>query len=297
MPDDPSPTLLRIELGMELRRLRESTGKTIDQVSQELTDQYGPGFSMTKLSRIETGKRPASQRDVRDLCLYYETSRDELDRLVELTKASRTENRWQGMADAYAAYVALESIAQTVRAYESMLIPGLLQLPGYSRAIAVGNDLDTTGRPDGGDPDLDAKIAVRNSRQRRLDGPDPVQLEVILDEGVLRRRIGPPGVMAQQLRHLREVSLLPHVSIRIMPFSQGANPGMEWSGFTILEFRPGTYTQDLVCYVEGTIGALWAEREADRRHMVRVFDHMAKLALDADETRALMERLERESGS
>jgi hypothetical protein len=295
MSDASSPALLRIELGMGLRRLRESVGKTIDQVSQELTELYGPGFSTTKLSRIETGKRPAGQRDVRDLCLYYEVSRAELDRFVELAKASRAENRWQGSSDAYAAYVVLESLAHTVRTYEPMLIPGLLQTPGYSRAIAVGNDLDLTGRPDGGDPNLDAKIAVRTERQRRLAEPNPVLLRAVLDEGVLRRRIGPPGVMAQQLRHLHEVSRLPNVSLQIVPFSQGAYIGMEWSGFTILEFSPGAYSQERVCYVEGNLGVIWAEREADRRHMDRLFGHLERIALGAAQTRTLLKDMERES--
>src|ERR1051326_2854994 len=131
MAERPRPTLPspdRIQLGTELRRLREAAGKTIDQVSRELTAELGSGFSPTKLSRLETGKRPASQRDVRDLCLHYGAPKDELARLVEMAKASRSQNRWQGLTEAFAEYMVLEQIAGGVRTFESMLVPGLLQI-------------------------------------------------------------------------------------------------------------------------------------------------------------------------
>src|SRR5258708_3747838 len=105
------PTADRIQLGSGLRRLRETTRQTIDQVSRDLTAQLGPGFSPTKLSRLETGKRPANQRDVRDLCLYYGASADELDHLIDMAKASRVQNRWQGLSEAYTDFMALEQIA------------------------------------------------------------------------------------------------------------------------------------------------------------------------------------------
>jgi transcriptional regulator with XRE-family HTH domain len=289
-----SPALGRIQLGIELRRLREATGRTIDQVSRDLSAQLGPGFSPTKLSRLETGKRPANQRDVRDLCLYYQATPEELDHLVELAKASRMQNRWQGLTEAYAEYMALESIAQGVRAYESMLVPGLLQTAEYSQAVAVGNAFEQTAVSEGEGADLEVKTSVRMARRQRLRDRPPLRFHAIVDENVLRRGIGGPEVMAGQLRHMLDVSRLRNVIIQVVPISLGAYPGIESAGFSILDFAPGVHTQDYVCFLEGILGAVWAEREAERLRIVRVFQYVQQLALSPAQSRELLDSVVRE---
>jgi len=285
-PTLPSPD--RIQLGAELRRLREATGKTIEQVSRELTAELGAGFSPTKLSRLETGKRPASQRDVRDLCLYYEAPKDELAHLVEMAKASRVQNRWQGLTDAFAEYMALEQVASGVRTFESMLVPGLLQIADYSRALAEGNAFEQTSVEREGE-DMEIKIGMRLSRQRRLHGDPPLKFHAIIDENVVRRGIGGGEVMAAQLRHVIETSRLPNATVQVVPISQGAYPGLECTGLSILDFEPGTQTRDSVCCLEGITGFIWAEREAERLRIVRVFEYMERIALSPPDTRAFLE--------
>ena len=296
MAERPSPSLPtpdRIQLGRELRRLREATGKTIDQVSRELSAQLGPGFSPTKLSRLETGKRPASQRDVRDLCIYYNASEDDLNNLVEMAKASRIENRWLGLTEAYAEYVALEGIASGVRTFESTLVPGLLQTAEYSRAIAEGDAFEHTA-VEGEGEDIEIKIGVRLARQQRLHGESAVKFHAIIDENVIRRGIGGADVMAAQLRHMEEISRLPNVVLQLVPISRGAYPGLESAGFAILDFAPGTHAQDYVCFLEATIGAVWAEREAERLRILRIFTYMERLALPPPDTRHVLESVIRE---
>jgi transcriptional regulator with XRE-family HTH domain len=290
-----SPALGRIQLGAELRRLREAAGKTIDQVSRDLSAQLGPGFSPTKLSRLETGKRPANQRDVRDLCLYYEATAEELDHLVELAKASRSQNRWQGLTEAYAEYIALESIADGVRTYESALVPGLLQTPEYSQAVAIGDAFEHTAT-EGEGADMDIKIRVRVGRQRRLRERPPLRFHAIMDENVLRRAIGGPVVMSGQLRHMYEISRLRNVTLQVVPITRGAYPGIESAGFSILDFAAGVHTQDYVCFLEGIVGAVWAERETERLRIVRVFQYMTGLALSPLESRDLIEAVARGLG-
>lgn len=282
------PTPDRIQLGSELRRLREATGKTIDQVSRDLSAQLGPGFSPTKLSRLETGKRPASQRDVRDLCLYYEAPADELTHLIEMAKASRVQNRWQGQTEAYAEYLALEQIASGVRTFESMLVPGLLQTADYSRALADGNALDQTA-VEGGAEDVEIKINVRLTRQQRLYAEPPLKLHAIIDENVIRRGIGGAEVMAAQLRQMEEASRLPNVILQVIPIARGAYPGLGSEGLSILDFAPGVHLHDYVCCLEGVIGSVWAEREAERRRVTRVFEYVQRLALTPSETRDVLE--------
>ena len=290
-PTLPSPD--RIQLGAELRRLREATGKTIDQVSKDLTAQLGPGFSPTKLSRLETGKRPAGQRDVRDLCLYYEAPPAELNHLIEMAKASRVQNRWQGLTEAFAEYMVLEQIASRIRAFESMLVPGLLQIADYSRALAEGNAFEQTG-VEGEGEDMEIKIGVRLDRQRRLHADPPLEFHAIIDENVIRRGIGGADVMAAQLRHITEMSRLPNVTVQIVPISRGAYPGLECTGLSILDFEPGAHTHDSVCCLEGITGFIWAEREAERLRITRVFNYMEQIALSPSETRAALESAIRE---
>ena len=292
MSDAATPTLQRLALGAELRHIRETQGKTIEQVSRDLSERLGSGFSTAKISRLETAKRGATLRDVRDLCDYYEVDTAERDRLVAMAKASRG-NRMQGITEALAEYVALESIAATVYAYESMLVPGLLQTADYSREIAAG----MAGLAAGDVPEdaalLSEQLEVRATRQQRLESPGGLRLYAILDENVVRRRVGTAQIMAAQLRHISAVSERPNVTIRIVPVNAGAYPGFESAGFSVLEF-PEEERRSSVCFLEGAVGALWAEREADRQRIIRTFQYMQEIALDPDETRALLARLAEE---
>lgn len=287
MPDAATLTLQRLMLGAELRQIRESRGLTIDQVSQELSNRLGSGFSTAKISRLETAKRGIALRDVRDLCDYYQVDAAERERLFAMAKASRG-NRLQGVNEALAEYIALESIAVCEYAYESMFVPGLLQTPGYSRAVRAGMaDLASGDLPDA-DEQFEEKLEVRATRQLRLQPPDSLRLYAVVDENVIRRHVGPPHVMAAQLRHVAEISTYPNVTVLVVPIAAGAHPGFESAGFSILEFAEET-RRSQACFVEGAVGALWAEREADRQRMVRVFHHLQNLALDADASRAMID--------
>lgn len=282
-----TPTLQRLELGAELRRIREEQNKTIEQVSRDLSERLGTGFSTAKISRLENAKRNVSQRDVRDLCEYYGVEPGVRDHLVAVAKASRG-NRLQGVSGALDQFVALESIAASVYTYESMYVPGLLQTPDYTRVVLTSaGDLafgDVSNEPEL----IDAKIRVRAERQERLQGADPLRLSAIMDENVVRRLVGSRQIMAAQLAHIREVSRYPNVTIRVVPIEAGHHPGFESAGFSILEFSEQTL-RPAACFVEGSIGAVWAERDSDRQRISRVFDHLQGIALEPEATRALLE--------
>lgn len=288
------PTVDRIRLGNELRRLREERRLTIDQVSRELNTRLGSGFSPTKISRLETAKRPANPRDVRDLCLYYGASQELTEQMMELARSSRSLNRWQGLTEAYAEYMALETIAQRVREYESALVPGLLQTAEYSRAVAEGNAFDQTAGAEEEGEDLETKTTMRMRRQARLHARPPLVLHAIVDENVLRRLVGGPELMARQLRHILAMTRQRNITLQVVPLSVGAYPGIESAGFTILDFAKGAHTQDFVCFLEGIVGAVWAERETERVRIVRVFEYMQRLALSTSPSRELIESIARE---
>ncbi len=291
--DTNSPTLRRWELGSTLRRIRDSQGKTIEQVSHDLSEQFGVGFSAAKISRLETAKRGVNPRDVRDLCDYYGVDPAERDRLIELAKASREHNRWQGLGESYATYVALESIAARARTYESMFIPGLLQVPAYAEVVEslALPEFDIELPPQSRVAD---RVALRAERQKRLHSAEPLVLHAVLDENVVRRPVGPPAVMAAQLNHLVEVSAQPNITIQVMPITIGLYPGSEASGLTLLDFPTGETMPDDVCYVEGILGAFWAERETDLRRINQVYSYLADTALSPDDTRGFLTQILRE---
>lgn len=292
MAERTSPTLRRWELGTALRRIRESQGKTIDQVSRDLSEQFGVGFSTAKISRMETAKRGVNPRDVRDLCDYYGVGAADRERLIDLAKASREHNRWQGLTDAYATYIALESIASKARTFEPMFVPGLLQTRDYSRVVESLSlpQFEVESPPA---RQVDERIELRAERQRRLFSADPLVFHAMLDENVLRRPVGEGSVMHDQLEHLLEVSELPNVRLQVMPVSVGLYPGSEASGFTLLEFPPGETMPDSVCYVEGILGCFWAEREADLIRISHVYDYLQETALDPASTRDLIGKIMR----
>ena len=265
MSEVRSPTVRRRELGALLRKLRTEKGLTVEQAAEQLM------FSMSKLSRMETGHGAPSRRDIRDLCALYEvTDEAERKRMLNLAAEGRQVGWWQSYdLNQFADYVGLEADAVSVKNYQSILIPGLLQTPDYARAVNEA----VVPQPD---PErLEEQTEVRLRRQERLTQDPPLRFGVILDEAALHRVIGGPAVMEAQLRHLVELSQLPNVTLQVIPFSAGAHPAMD-STFIILEFAdavPG------LVYVEGLVGWVYMKRSRDVDRYMRVFERLCDVAL------------------
>jgi transcriptional regulator with XRE-family HTH domain len=276
VPEVRSPTVRRRELGALLRKLRTEKGLTVEQAADQLM------FSMSKLSRMETGHGAPSRRDVRDLCALYEvTDEAERKRMMNLAVEGRQAGWWQSYdLNQFADYVGLEADAVSVKNYQSILIPGLLQTPDYARAVNEA----VIPQPD---PErLEEQTEVRLRRQDRLTQDPPLRFGVILDEAALHRVIGGPAVMEAQLRHLTELSKLPNVTLQVIPFSAGGHPAMD-STFNVLEFAdavPG------VVYVEGLVGWVYMKRSQDVERYARVFERLCHVALPPRESVELIEK-------
>jgi transcriptional regulator with XRE-family HTH domain len=276
VPEVRSPTVRRRELGALLRKLRTEKGLTVEQAAEQLM------FSMSKLSRMETGHGAPSRRDIRDLCALYEvTDEAERKRMMNLAVEGRQAGWWQSYdLNQFADYVGLEADAVSVKNYQSILIPGLLQTPDYARAVNEA----VIPQPD---PErLEEQTEVRLRRQDRLTQDPPLCFRVILDEAALHRVIGGPAVMEAQLRHLTELSKLPNVTLQVIPFSAGAHPAMD-STFNVLEFAdavPG------VVYVEGLVGWVYMKRSRDVERYTRVFERLCHVALPPRESVELIEK-------
>ena len=270
MPEVRSPTVRRRELGALLRKLRTQKGFTVEQAASQLM------FSMSKLSRMETGHGIATLRDIRDLCdLYGVTDEAERDRMMSLALEGKQAGWWQGYdLDYFATYVGLEAEAVEIKYYQSAIVPGLMQTPAYARAM------HEAGIPKFTPERIDQLIEVRLTRQRLLVQKQPVRLEVVLDEAVLHRLVGGPAVMKGQLDRLIELSDEPNVSMQVIPYSAGAHPAMD-STFNILEF---TGSVPSVVYVEGLVGWLYIELAQDIERYEQVFDRLRDIALNPKES-------------
>jgi transcriptional regulator with XRE-family HTH domain len=268
-----SPTVRRRELGAMLRSLRNGRGLTVEQVAGELL------CSPSKVSRMETGQRGATARDIRDLCeLYGVTDASVRDRMMKLAAEGKQPGWWQSYELDFATYVGLEAAATSISGYMSSVIPGILQTPAYARAMHEG------GFQDYSDDRIDEHVEVRMRRQARLTGERPLSLTVVLDEAVLHRAVGGPAVMAAQLDHLVTVSNLPQIEIQVIPFDNGAHPAME-SNFNILVFDSDA--SDVV-YVEGLIGQLYLDRQQDLKRYWQVFERLRNIALNPRDSRKLI---------
>jgi transcriptional regulator with XRE-family HTH domain len=287
MTDELSPTLRRIDLGRALRAIRDSQGKTIEQVSADLSAMYSTGFSAAKISRIETAKRGINPRDVRDLCDYYDVAPDEKERLINLAKEAQADNHLQGVSDALAEYVALEKQARLVRIYEPMFVPGILQTADYQKASFDSYASAGIG-PDSSSSYAKMMIRIRSERARLLSGPNPLNVFAIIDENVVRRCVGSPQVMARQLAHLIDVSAYSNITLRVISAACGLYPGSESAGMSLLEFGENESSHDEVCLLDGLVGSVWVERAADRTNITRILECLEGLALGVEESREII---------
>jgi transcriptional regulator with XRE-family HTH domain len=269
VPEVRSPTVRRRELGALLRKLRTEKGLTVEQAAERLL------FSMSKLSRMETGHGAATPRDIRDLCaLYGVTDEAERERMTELAREGKQQGWWQSYELTYATYVGLEAEAVAISDFQSSVVPGLLQTADYARAGHEG----TMPRLSPGQ--IEMQIEAKLTRQSLLTRVDPPSFRAVLDESALHRVVGGPRVMAAQLAHLMEAARLPNVTVQVIPFTVGSHPGLE-SNFNILELPPPTSS---VVFVEGLIGSVYLERAEDLKRYRKVFERLQSIALSPKDT-------------
>ncbi|WP_084262395.1 Scr1 family TA system antitoxin-like transcriptional regulator [Actinomadura formosensis] len=227
MPAASSPTVRQRRLRVELRKARDEAALTQEQVAENLD------WSLSKVIRIESGSVGVSTTDLKALLSLYAVSDARTAELVELARQARQRTWWSGyrkiISQQYYDLIGYESGAGIIRQYENLVIPGLLQTSEYAREY-IGRliEPDRAGN-------VEMLVELRMRRQEILERDEPPQLFFVLDESVVRRMIGGPQAMRHQLRRLIDLANLPNITIEIVPFSAGVNPGLNGS-FTILEF-------------------------------------------------------------
>lgn len=261
---DCGPTVLRILLGSQLRRLRTARNLTREAAGHAIR------ASDAKISRLELGRTGFKTRDVSDLLtLYGVTDPDEREALLSLTRSANMRGWWHEYGDVlstwFEVYVGLEEAASVIRTYEIQFVPGLLQTEDYARAV-----VQLAHAPAPSDV-IDQRVDLRMRRQRRLVEPEPLRLWVVADEAALRRPYGGPQVMRDQIDHLIEMASRPNITLQVIPFAQGGHPAAG-GPFSILRF-PLPELPDVV-YLEQLTSALYFDKEEHTLHYMEVMDRL-----------------------
>ncbi len=270
MATKANPTVLRRQLGAELRRMREQAKRTVAWTADRL------GWSESKVSRVETANIGIRRPDLERLLDLYGAPAAERDRLIALAGQARQRAWWEAYGEtlfsSYETYIGFETEASVICTFEPTLVPGLLQTAEYAKAVVQIDYSD--------DPDLvSQRVSVRMARQEILTRDPAPQLYAILDEAVLRRPIGGPHVMRRQLLRLVEASELAMISIQVLPLSVGAHRALAGS-FVLLEF-PGDAEHPMV-YCEGMTGGVFRSKPDDVSRYQESFEALRAAAMDPE---------------
>jgi len=274
-PAGNGPTVLRILLGSQLRRLREAKG-----ISRQSAG-YAIRASDAKMSRLELGRVGYKQRDVADLLtLYGVVDEQEREACLTLAQQANTPGWWQKYGDVlpswFEMYVGLEQAASVIRTYQVQFVPGLLQTEAYARSVIL------LGNPDAPAANVDLRVALRMARQEMLTRPDPPRVWAVVDEALLRRPVGGVRVMREQLERLIELSELPQVTLQVIPFDAGGHAAAGGS-FSILRFADPNIHD--IAYLEQLTSALYLEKRADVGNYLMVMDRLCAAASSPAETK------------
>ncbi|WP_067479076.1 helix-turn-helix domain-containing protein [Actinomadura hibisca] len=261
-------TMRQRRLGRELRELREGAGLAHTQAIEQL------GWSRAKLDRIESGATTPKESDLKAALDLYGAGSDQRARLVELRQEARQRGWWTAYGDVFSgSYVAWEHDAQRIRDWQPQVIPGLLQVEDYARAVIAG------ARPTDAPEAIERRVQARMARRTLLGRHDAPELHAIIDESVLLRQIGGTEVLGRQLRYLRDCLQRPNITVQVLPLAAGGHPGVD-GAFIILSYTD-PFIPD-VPYSEGPFGDLYPESATEVARINSAWEHLAAKALSAE---------------
>jgi transcriptional regulator with XRE-family HTH domain len=255
---DPGSSLLAF-FGAELRRRRAAAGMSQEQLGHAIS------YSAALVGRVEIGERvpsPDFARRCDDVLAadgLFAHLRDSMNSDVHAYPT------W------FWEFVEREREATSIREFNALAVPGLLQTEEYARALF------RAGRPADSQEEIGQQVVARLERQRILDRPKPPMLWAVMDEGVLRRPVGGPEVFCDQLAHLARAGQRPGTVLQVMPFSAGAHAGL-LGEFILLGLPTG---RDLA-YTESVESARLIEQPDEVAAFNLVFDMIRAVALSPE---------------
>jgi transcriptional regulator with XRE-family HTH domain len=253
-------------LRVALKQARVTAKLTQKAVAEDLV------WSTSKIVRIEQGTVPVAPTDVRAMLHLYKVDADRVEELVELAKEAKEDKGWDAFNDVLPAtfreLVGNEPAASVVYKYEPSVVPGLLQIRDYTRALlrALGHS----------ESDIERRLEVRNKRQEMLDQTQRPDLNFIVGEAALVRPVGGREVMREQIAHLLEVGDQPGISLWLLPFAAGAHSGLGRT-FTVLQFGDPLLS-DLLYLENAERESISRDEEGDIKRYLNLFVELEELS-------------------
>jgi transcriptional regulator with XRE-family HTH domain len=285
MTEGGSPLVHRRRLRAELKKARQTSGLTQDQVAGEMD------WSLSKVIRIEAGSSGISTNDLKALLqLYGVEDSGQVDSLVALARAARERSWWSAYRDVAPSsllqLIEYEYAASVVRQFETTFIPGILQTEDYARTVIQ----DYYNERQGSDK-LRALVELRIRREDLFDADNRPSFQFMLDEAVIRRLVAGSSVMRNQLRRLIEVAEKPNVTVEVIPFSAGLHRGMN-GPFEIIEFADPS-DSDIV-FLESPRGDIVSDDPEETLKYREAFERLEKAALGPRDSLALIAKIANE---
>ncbi|MGH3587720.1 MAG: helix-turn-helix domain-containing protein [Pseudonocardia sp.] len=279
-----TPTVRKLQLGNELRRLRESAKRTPAEAARELD------CAPAKISRLELGQSGVSLGDLRLLLQFYEADAEQVEWLVELSRDNRKRGRWTGHRSVFPqwfrTFVDLERDAEDIKIVETEVVPGLLQTEAYMRVLYEA------GTPFGDPVDVDAATRSRLERQEILYRDDPPTVSCVLSESSVRRMVGGRKVMAEQLFHLADLAGRRRVQIQLWPFDGEIPSGTIAQRFMLVRIPTARAAQPFTfAYCEDMDDARYLDDEAAVRMYDAQWGAQQAAALGPADTRSRLREL------
>ncbi|HLI39442.1 MAG TPA: helix-turn-helix transcriptional regulator [Streptosporangiaceae bacterium] len=270
--DDGVPASPRAVFGGLLRFYRMRAGMTRDQLGALVY------LSGDMIGKIENGTRTASEQFTEACEAIPELRTD--GALLELREQLKDYFRDRPFPGWFTRWVDAERAARVLRTFEPLVVPGLLQTEDYARAV-LRTEVGVT------EEEIEEMVAARLARQAVLEREKPPTLWAILDEGVLRRPVGGPGVMKGQLHRLIDAAHRPNIVIQVIPLSTGAHEGLRSAGFILadLDGAPG------VAYQETALRGQIVEDADDIGSLMIMWDTLKSEALPRKASLDLMEEV------
>lgn len=258
--------------GAELRRARLAAGMSQDQLGRTLS------FSGDMVGKVETGERAPSA----DFSARCDTAFPHLDGLF--TRLLGLARRWDGpYPQWFRDWVDAEREASSLRTWEPLLIPGLLQTPDYARSLFMAwHSADS-------EDELEQLVSARIARQSIFERPAPPTMWAVIDEGVLHRRVGSSKIMYDQFMHLVGVSGRSKITIQVVPDDVGAHVGL-LGAFAVANFD-GTPS---IVYMESPDEGLTTDRPSVVAKVSEIFDALRAEALPRRASRDLIKKVAEE---
>ncbi|MFD5092524.1 helix-turn-helix domain-containing protein [Amycolatopsis thailandensis] len=281
-----TPTAIKRWIALEMKRLREAAGYDRATAAERI------GKATTVIAHIETSRNLPAPADLEILLDFYGVP-ERAPRFLDLTKRAKRGRDWwinfdDGVFDWFNLYLGLETGAARIRTVDLVVLPGLFQTRDYALAIIrEGRRWDTNA-------ELETMVDLRMARQEILDRPaDAPQIWSILDESVLRRQVGGPAVMRDQLQHLMDLTERSNIDIQVLPFTAGAH-GASDGMFVLLDYPPEFTGDPGTVYVENRREGLYYDDKEDLRRFRNTFERLQAQAENPGRTRAFIQNLARE---